>query len=33
MKRIIPEKPANIKVSLCSIARKTGNNVLPAPQK
>ena len=33
MKRMIPEKPADAKVSLFSIARTTGNNALPSPQK
>ena len=33
MKRMIPEKSANTKVSLCSIASTTGNNALPSPQK
>ena len=33
MKRMIPEKPANTKVSLFSITRTTGNNVLSLPQK
>ena len=33
MKRMIPEKPANTKVSLFSIACTTGNNALPSPQK
>ena len=33
MKRMIPEKPGNTKVSLYSIARTTGNNVLLSPQK
>ena len=33
MKRMIPEKPAITEESLCSIARTTGNNVLPSPQK
>ena len=32
MKRMIPEKPANTKVSLFSIARATGNNALPSTQ-
>ena len=33
MKHMIPEKAANSKVSLFSIARTTGNNALPSPQK
>ena len=33
MKRMIPEKPVNTKISLRSISRTTGNNVLPTPQK
>ena len=33
MKHMIPEKPAITKVSLFSIARTTGNNALPSPQK
>ena len=33
MKRMIPEKPTDAKVSLFSIARTTGNNALPSPQK
>ena len=33
MKRMIPKKPANTKVSLCSITCTTGNNALPSPQK
>ena len=33
MKRMIPEKPVKTRVSLCSIAHTTGNNVLPSPQK
>ena len=33
MKHMIPEKPAITIVSLFSIARTTGNNALPSPQK
>ena len=33
MKRMIPEKPANTKISLYSIARATGKNVLPSSEK
>ena len=33
MKRMIPEKPADVKVSLFSTAGTTGNNALPSPQK
>ena len=33
MKRMISEKPADVKVSLFSIASTTGNNALPSRQK
>ena len=33
MKCMIPEKPADAKVSLFSIALTTGNKALPSPQK
>ena len=33
MKPMIPEKRANTKLSLCSIASTIGNNALPSAQK